>query len=471
MTTRYRYRFAGLALSALMAVAACSSSSSQSPGANDQGSSAGPVTLHALFMKQAGYSDDDVTAMDDAFMAANPGIKVAPEFVAVRGAARQDRHRPGRRLRHLRRRPHGYALAGRIRQGRDRDRHDVEDPGRFQDRHLRLGVDRGHLPGQVLRRAVDQRHQVLLLQQEDAREGRLHQRRRRPGTSCSPRPRPSRPRASSSIRSMAAGSRPNSVICDWADAGRRLGGASFIDAKGNAAFNTGGGPLAALQLMKSDDRRSGSCQSRVARLRLAMTCATCWSPAGGVHARLDLRLRRLQRPGTVEGRRPGRVMATPRRGQHRDGRCQRRDEPRDHHAPASTPTRPWRTTCSSPARRAGEVHDNAFPDVEGVLRQRRRHQRPTWLLRPRPRPRSRTMVARPMVPYYTALSTPFRSPSRRRSAGRKTPQAGAKTRSPSIPAPEPASRPIHLSHSLSGGAARRSRLRSRQWPKVACAGR
>lgn len=82
MTTRYRYRFVGLALSALMAVAACSSSSSQSPGSNDQGSSAGPVTLHALFMKQAGYSDAEVAAMTDAFMAANPNIKVETEFVA-----------------------------------------------------------------------------------------------------------------------------------------------------------------------------------------------------------------------------------------------------------------------------------------------------------------------------------------------------------------------------------------------------
>ena len=38
------------------------------------------VTLNALFMKQAGYSEDDVTAMTQAFTEAT-GIKVNPTFV------------------------------------------------------------------------------------------------------------------------------------------------------------------------------------------------------------------------------------------------------------------------------------------------------------------------------------------------------------------------------------------------------
>ncbi|MGZ6268190.1 MAG: extracellular solute-binding protein [Candidatus Limnocylindrales bacterium] len=87
MTTRFGYRFVGFALSAIMVVAACSSSSSQSPGASSQSPAAssqagGQVTLHALFMKQAGYSDSEVGSMTDAFMAANPNIKVETEFVA-----------------------------------------------------------------------------------------------------------------------------------------------------------------------------------------------------------------------------------------------------------------------------------------------------------------------------------------------------------------------------------------------------
>ena len=42
----------------------------------------GVVTLHALFMKQAAYSEQDVKAMTDAFSAVNPNVTVIPEYVA-----------------------------------------------------------------------------------------------------------------------------------------------------------------------------------------------------------------------------------------------------------------------------------------------------------------------------------------------------------------------------------------------------
>jgi multiple sugar transport system substrate-binding protein len=45
------------------------------------GPSSGPVTLNGLFMKQAGYSEDDVTAATKEFQAANPGITVNLTFV------------------------------------------------------------------------------------------------------------------------------------------------------------------------------------------------------------------------------------------------------------------------------------------------------------------------------------------------------------------------------------------------------
>jgi multiple sugar transport system substrate-binding protein len=64
-------RIAAVSAAAAVLVGACSSSTSSS----------GPVTLHALFMKQAAYSDTDVKAMTDAFTAANPGITVVPEYV------------------------------------------------------------------------------------------------------------------------------------------------------------------------------------------------------------------------------------------------------------------------------------------------------------------------------------------------------------------------------------------------------
>ncbi len=60
---------AGLAL--LAALAGCSKAASGKQ-----------VVLNALFMKQAGYSEDDITAMTAAFMKANPGITVTPTFVA-----------------------------------------------------------------------------------------------------------------------------------------------------------------------------------------------------------------------------------------------------------------------------------------------------------------------------------------------------------------------------------------------------
>ena len=65
---------AGLA----MFLAACGAGSSGSSGSS--GGSTG--TISALFMKQAGYSETDITKMTTAFQAANPGITVKTEFVS-----------------------------------------------------------------------------------------------------------------------------------------------------------------------------------------------------------------------------------------------------------------------------------------------------------------------------------------------------------------------------------------------------
>jgi multiple sugar transport system substrate-binding protein len=66
----------GLGLAAFLA--ACGGGKGASTG--DQGSGKGEV--RALFMKQAGYSEDDITKMTAAFTSANPAITVKPEFVA-----------------------------------------------------------------------------------------------------------------------------------------------------------------------------------------------------------------------------------------------------------------------------------------------------------------------------------------------------------------------------------------------------
>jgi multiple sugar transport system substrate-binding protein len=51
-------------------------------GCGGKAASSGPVELNALFMKQAGYSEDDITAMTAEFTKANPKIKVNLTFVA-----------------------------------------------------------------------------------------------------------------------------------------------------------------------------------------------------------------------------------------------------------------------------------------------------------------------------------------------------------------------------------------------------
>lgn len=46
------------------------------------GGGGGTTNLRALFMKQAGYSEENINAMLAAFTAANPNIKVTPDFVS-----------------------------------------------------------------------------------------------------------------------------------------------------------------------------------------------------------------------------------------------------------------------------------------------------------------------------------------------------------------------------------------------------
>ena len=79
-------RFAAVALGIAVIVGACSSGATSSPSAaaaqSSPSAAAGPVTITGLFMTQAGYTDDQVTAMANDFMAANPNIKVQLEFVA-----------------------------------------------------------------------------------------------------------------------------------------------------------------------------------------------------------------------------------------------------------------------------------------------------------------------------------------------------------------------------------------------------
>ena len=72
-----------LAALMVLSIAGCGSKASTAGSTSAAAAGSGEeVTLNALFMKQAGYSEDDVNAMTADFMAANAGIKVNVTFVA-----------------------------------------------------------------------------------------------------------------------------------------------------------------------------------------------------------------------------------------------------------------------------------------------------------------------------------------------------------------------------------------------------
>jgi len=80
-----RGALAASAVVATLALAACSvtgGAKANNPTAGSTGGGGGPVTLNALFMKQAGYSEDDIAKMITTFESQNPNIKVTPTFVA-----------------------------------------------------------------------------------------------------------------------------------------------------------------------------------------------------------------------------------------------------------------------------------------------------------------------------------------------------------------------------------------------------
>jgi len=67
-----------------MCLAGCGAAATAPTGSGAASGDSGSdiVTLNALFMKQAGYSEDDVNAMTENFMADNPNIKINVTYVA-----------------------------------------------------------------------------------------------------------------------------------------------------------------------------------------------------------------------------------------------------------------------------------------------------------------------------------------------------------------------------------------------------
>ena len=149
-------------------------------GGDDGGGGGGggeQVTLNNLFMQQAGYSPQDLAGMTADFEKANPNIKVnntlvpyealhdkivaaapAGTYDVVLGDCIWPAEFGSKKIVHGRHRRRQLAPHRRDPQGRDHD---------------------GAVRGQVLRDAMDPRHEVPLLQQGDAREGGRRPLRRR----------------------------------------------------------------------------------------------------------------------------------------------------------------------------------------------------------------------------------------------------------------------------------------------------
>ena len=372
-------------------------------------------------MKQAAYSDDDVKAMIKAFTDANPNITVNAEFVAVRGAPRQDRHRPGQRQRPVRHGPHGHDVAGRVRRRPDRHRHHRQDPGRLQERRLRRRLDGRRLQGQVLRRARGSTTRSSSSTTRRCSPTRASPAPPRPGTTSSPRPRPSRPRARSSTRSSGSWNQAEAVICDWAEIAGVMGGADFVDDSGAAKFNTGGG-LAGAPVHEAAHRPRAHEPGLAGLHRGRRQQARCRRPGRAMALNWTYGYTVLndktspRSPATSTSRRPRR------RASIGDGRRERRDEHRRHDQVAASRRRRSSSPCGWPASRCRR---STTPTPSRCGRPRSTNPDVTkvapdfWAAAKIAVRRSR---GPPIVPYYTKLSTPSRSRSRRPSRAPSTRQ-------------------------------------------------
>ena len=169
--TRRRFFSAGLTGSAALYLAACGGSSSSSSSSSSTAASHRRQRHAQQPLPAAGRLQRVRPGGDDGgIREGQPQHQGQQHPGRLRGAARQDRvRRPGR---NLRRRPGRRDLAGRVRLQGDRQGHhrprqhpadEADLPGRAGD---------GQLPEQVLRDAVDPRHQVHVRQRLDAEEGR-----------------------------------------------------------------------------------------------------------------------------------------------------------------------------------------------------------------------------------------------------------------------------------------------------------
>ena len=240
-TTGHRSGRHLVALLATVAIAAGACGGGASP-------SAGPVTLHALFMKQAAYSDADVKAMTDAFTAANPNITVVPEYVGydalhdkivtdqVGGSGLYDIVLMDAIW------PAEFVKAGIVT--------DITDkiPADFKSGVFDSAWTAAAYQGKYYGVPWINDTKFFFFNKKMLADA---------GITAPPTTWDAVVTAAKAIKAKGIVQYPlvgswkqaEAIICDWTQLAGVMGGASFVDDKGNATFNTGGG-LAALKFMK-----------------------------------------------------------------------------------------------------------------------------------------------------------------------------------------------------------------------------
>ena len=255
-----------LVAAATIALAACSSSSVSpsssaaggggspaasgggSPAASAVGSPAAAVKLSALFMKQAAYSDSDVKAMSDAFTAANPNITVNLEFVQYEAL-------------------HDKIVTDQVGGSGTYDTVLVDTPWPAEMAKANIVQDiTDKIPAEFKSGVFDTAWTSATYQGKTYGVPWINDTKfffsnkkmlADAGITSTPRTWDDVIAAAKAIKAKGtvkyplawSWSQAEAVICDWAELAGTMGGADFIDAQGNATFNKGGG-LAALTFMK-----------------------------------------------------------------------------------------------------------------------------------------------------------------------------------------------------------------------------
>jgi multiple sugar transport system substrate-binding protein len=254
-------RILALVAGTAIAVSACAGASSPapstgggasagaSPGASG-GASAGtaPVTLNTIWMKQAAYSDDDVKAMIKAFTDSNPNITVNSEFVQYEAL-------------------HDKIVTAQVSGNGQYDTvlMDTPWPAEFADAQIVTDIT-DKIPADYKSGVFDSAWTSATYKDKvwgvpwinDTKFFFYNKKMLADaGITGAPKTWDDVITAAKAIKAKGAVQYPlvwswtqaEAVICDWAEIAGVMGGANFVDASGKAQFNTGGG-LAALQFMK-----------------------------------------------------------------------------------------------------------------------------------------------------------------------------------------------------------------------------